>query len=96
MRGRFAKEWGLHHSTQPGTDQPHHSTWTNEVIDFIFTQWWHLWELCNQDRHGRALVLRQQATARQVDQELKMFYDEYGHHAPPHLRWLLDTPIEVR
>ena len=96
MRGRFAKEWGLLHCTQPGPDHHHHSTWTTDVIDFIFTQWWHLWELRNHDRHGRDLVSQQQATARQVNRELQMFYEDYGTHAPQNMQWLFDTPIEVQ
>ena len=94
MKGRFATAWASHPNTQIGTNQ--HQNWTTEVIDFIFTQWWHLWELQNQDRHGRDLAAQQQAIAIQVDRELTMFYEDYTNHAPQHLKWLFDTPIEVR
>ena len=96
MRGRFALEWESHHLTQPGTGKTSHTDWTTEVIDFILTQWRHLWDLRNQDRHGRDLATQQQANALQVDRELHMFYDEYKARAPQHLRWLFNTPIEVR
>ena len=77
MWGRFAKEWGSQHRTQPGAEQKSHKDWTTEVIDFIFTQWWQLWEMRNHDRHGRDLATRQQADARQVDRELTMLYEDY-------------------
>ena len=83
MRGRFAKQWARHANTQLGTRLKRKHSWTTEVIDFIFTQWWHLWELRNQDRHGRDLESRLQAEARQVERELTMFYDNYEdlHHS---------------
>ena len=56
MIGRFARAWGMHTSTQPGKTQRTSKSWTTEVIDFIFTQWWKLWTLRNQDRHGRDLA----------------------------------------
>ena len=66
------------------------------MIAFIFDQWWCLWEIQNQDRHGRNLATTQQAMARQVDQELTMFYDTYEDRTPQHLQWLFNTMIDVR
>ena len=94
MLGRFAKDWSSHHGTQPGQDRVRHSNWTTEVIDFIFTQWWKLWELRNQDRHGRDLATQRQATAQQVDRELTMFYDDYEGTVPQHLNWIFDTRLK--
>ena len=96
MLGRFAKTWGTHARTQPGTDQNSRMSWTTEVIDFIFTQWWKLWEACNQDRHGGDMATQQQATATQVGRALTMLYDTYANNVPQHLRWMFDTSIEVR
>ena len=96
MLGRFATTWGAHVRTQPGTTSKSHKSWTTEVIDFIFTHWWKLWELRNQDRHGRDLATQQQAHAQQVDRELQMLYETYADQTPQHLQWLFDTPIEVR
>ena len=95
MFGRFAKEWDLHNRTQPGTTKTHRS-WTTEIIDFIFTQWWTLWESRNQDRHGRDMATSQQAEARQVNRELTMFYEDYEHQAPQLLQWVFHTPIALR
>ena len=99
LLGRFATDWNAHDQTQPGTKRrtwQTHRTWTTEVIDVIFTQWWMLWESRNQDRHGRDLATQQQATARQVDRELQMFYDNYEDQAPQHLQWIFDITIDVR
>ena len=96
LRGRFATEWATHCCMQPGPKHQSHHNWTTEVIDFIFTQWWQLWELRNHDRHGRDMATQQQATARQVNRELQMFYAEHEPSAPQHLRWIFDTPLEVR
>ena len=67
MLGRFAKEWNNHPHTQPEQHSKTHKNWTTEIIDFILTQWWILWESRNQDRHGRDLATTQQAAAQQVD-----------------------------
>ena len=96
MCGRFTLEWATHHRTQPGQKRTLNQSWTVEVIDFIFTQWWQLWEMRNQDRHGCDLSTQQQVTARQVDRELQLFYANYETTAPQYLRWLFDMSFEVR
>ena len=96
LLGWFSLQWNTHIRTQPGTNQNHNTTWTTEIIDFIFTQWWKLWESQNQDRHGRDLATQQQATARQVDRELQLLYDTYKNHIPQHLKWIFDVTIDVR
>ena len=95
MRGQFAQAWATHHRTQPGQHNRTNRRWTTEVIDFIFTQWWQLWESRNQDRHGRDIATHQQAMARQVDRELTLLYEEFEPVTPQHLRWLFDTPLEI-
>ena len=66
MLGRFAKEWGSHNHTQPGTERKSNKSWMTKVVYFIFTQCWKLWELHNQNWHGRDLATKQQAAAQQV------------------------------
>ena len=56
MIGRFAINWNTHAQTQPGTTPKHLGNWTTTVIDFIFSQWWKLWESRNHDRHGRDIM----------------------------------------
>ena len=95
MHGRFAKEWAEHDRTQPGKKSKL-TSWTMEVIDFIFTQWWTLWESRNQDRHGRDLATQQQADTQQMHQELTQLYNDYANQTPQHMQWLFNTPIEVQ
>ena len=42
------------------------------------------------------MATSQQAEARQVDQELTMFYGEYEHKAPQLLPWVFHTPVDLR
>ena len=95
MRGRFGLAWNSHSRTQPATTGHKKGRWTTEVISFIFDQWWKLWEVRNQDRHGRNLATRQQARAVQVSHELTMFYDDYADKVPQSLRWIFDTTVET-
>ena len=95
MQGRFGWAWNAHTRTQPGQTRQFKGHWTTEVISFIWDQWWSLWEMRNQDRHGHDLTTRLQAQARQVDHEIKQFHKEYASNVPQHLQWLFDTSIET-
>ena len=94
MLGQFATEWGIHQRTHPGTKKHSPSNWTTEVINFIYAQWWTLWELWNHNRHRRDMATSQQAAAQQVDRELTMFYEEYK--STQLLRWVFNTPIKLQ
>ena len=96
LKGRFSKRWNSHPNIQPGQARQYQGKWTTNVIDFIFAQWWELWESRNQDRHGRDLTTRMQADARQADRELAMLYDTYEAIAPQHLAWLFNIPLDAR
>ena len=96
MHGCFALQWNAHPNTQPDSTVKQRGSWTSNIIDFIFSQWWKLWESRYQDRHGRDLTSRQQADALQVDRELALFYDKFQTTTPQHLAWLFDTTLEVR
>ena len=95
MRGRFGWAWNGHIRTQPGSAGRSRSDWTTEVISFILEQWWKLWTVRNQDRHGLDLATRLQAQAHQVDRELQLFYEEHAGTAPQNLKWIFDTSIET-
>ena len=95
MRGRFGQAWNSHGRTRPGTAGQKHGNWTTEIITFIFEQWWKLWELRNQDRHGRDYATRLQAQALQVTHELQTFYADYAGKVPQTINWLFDTTIET-
>ena len=95
MIGRFATTWSTHPRMQPGIESKSKSRWTTEIIDFIFTQWRQLWELWNQDHHGRDLASKHQAFSQQVDRELIQLY-EHEEQVPQHMKWIFDTPIQIR
>jgi hypothetical protein len=99
LRGRFSKQWIKAQDQYLGTNattQNNGTQWLTNVIDFIFTQWWTLWELRNEDRHGRDLVTQSQAHARQAIYELTQLYDDYQHTVPDRLGWLFSTSLQTR
>ena len=89
----MSKAWNTHAITQSGQATRTKQNWTTEVISFIFKQWWQLWELRNQDRHGHDAASRLQADALQTDRERTMFYAEYKERVPQQWSWLFNTPI---
>jgi hypothetical protein len=99
LRGRFSKQWIKAQDRYLGTNattQNDGTRWLTNVIDFIFAQWWTLWELRNEDRHGRDLATQSQAHARQAIHELTQLYDDYQHTVPDRLGWLFTTPLQTR
>ena len=95
LRGRFGWTWNAHNRTPLGQSTTSKGHWTTEVITFIWAQWWKLWELRNNNRHGHDLATRQQAQERQLDHEIQTFYEAYAHKVPQHLAWLFDTTIAI-
>ena len=95
LRGRFGWAWNTHCKTQPSSTTTFKGHWTAEVIYFIWDQSWKLWELRNQDWHGRDLATSLQAQAQQMEHELQRFYDEYTDKVPQHLAWLFDMTNET-
>jgi hypothetical protein len=99
LRGRFSKQWITAQDQYLGTtaSTQHNGTrWLTNLIDFIFAQWWTLWELRNEDRHGRDLATQSQAHARQAIHELTQIYDTYQHTVPARLEWLFTTSLQTR
>ena len=80
LKGRFSSLWSMH-STLP-SHKLKHTNWTVEIIDCIFANWWLLWEIRNQDRHGHNNITRVQASTIQAHRELQQFYDRFQSTAP--------------
>ena len=95
LKGRFSKQWACE-SLLPTTQQRAKVNWTVSVIEFIFVQWWQLWESRNQDRHGRDLATKLQAAHLQAHRELRLLYDEYQPRTPQTFQWLFDIDISTR
>ena len=94
LKGRFSSLWNSHCILRSQRQQ--HTNWTVEVIDCIFQQWWLLWELRNQDRHGRDASTQAQASTLQAHRELQILYDTYKPIAPQQLQWLFNIDISTR
>ena len=94
LKGRFSTLWNIH-SVHP-SHRTQHKTWTVEVIDCIFNQWWQLWTLRNQDRHGRDSLTRAQADTTQAHRELNLLYKQYKNIAPQTLQWLFDMDVHTK
>ena len=94
MKGRFSNLWN--EQSLLASQRTQKTNWTVEVIDCIFQHWWELWELRNQDRHGRDKLTRAQALTLQAHRELHLMYEKYQPIAPQHLQWLFDIDITMR
>ena len=94
MKGRFAKQWNTQ-STLPA-QQHRHKNWTVEIIDYIFDQWWILWDLRNQDRHGHNNLTQVQASKAQAHRELHLLYTRFRDTAQQTLQWIFDTDVATR
>ena len=94
LKGRFSTLWNQHsiHSSQ----RTHHTNWTVEVIDCIYTHWWRLWELRNKDRHGHDQATQAQAHTVQAHRELDLLYDRYEAITPQSLQWLFNTDADTK
>ena len=62
------------------------------MITTIFTQWKELWQIRNQDRHGKDYKAQADAAHRQAVTELMTLY-ELKDSVEPHLQWIFDTPL---
>ena len=62
------------------------------VVTTIFTQWKELWQLRNQDRHGKDYKTKADAAHRQAVTELMALY-EMKDLVLPHHRWIFATPL---
>jgi hypothetical protein len=99
LKGRFSVEWAKAQSTF--AKRAHHShcdgrEWTTCMADFMLAQWWKLWTLRNEDRHGRDYTSHLQAVNRQALRELEQFYERYSMIVPQQLGWLFDIPLSTR
>lgn len=100
--GRFATEWSdlqdVFYSRTPRTKEKHKrrtgTTWQVTIISKPWEQWFHLWEMRNQDLHGYDVMTRAAAERREVDRALTEIYDMRVHHMEPSVQALLCTAVE--
>ena len=99
FKGRFSQSWRIMQDQYLGSRQTKCNTgqtWLTNVINTIFQEWWKLWELRNEDLHGRDYNTRTQAETRQGIRELTQLYQAHQEIAPPHLQWLFNIPLMTR
>lgn len=94
LKGRLSLAWTTvikHH--RGGEDPEAGLKWTTTVADTLLQQWWALWELRNEDRHGRDKATRSQADQRQAIREMQQLYD-IKDTISPSLHWIFSQPLE--
>lgn len=99
LKGRFSNKWTElqdHHLGDTATHRTNGQTWLTSVVDFIFQEWWKLWKLRNDDRHGRDAQTKAQLEHAQAIRELTLLYEAYSHTEDPRLSWLFDVPLATR
>ena len=95
LQGRFSDAWRHHYQQYLGsnaTNQKNGCTWVTTMITTIFTQWKELWQLRNQDKHGKDYKAQADVAHRQAVTELKTIY-EMKDQVLPHHAWIFKDPI---
>ena len=96
FQGRFSDAWRHHYQQCLGskaTNRKNGHTWVTTMITTIFTQWKELWQLRNQDKHGKDYKVQADAPAhRQAVMELINMY-ETKDQVLPHHAWIFKDPI---
>jgi hypothetical protein len=98
LRGRFSNLWMKYQDEYLGptqTTKNNGSTWTTNVIDYLFKQWLELWKIRNKERHGMDAETRARAEKAQAHREVCQLYD-LKENIPEHLQYLYQTPLEQK
>jgi hypothetical protein len=100
LSGRLALAWQSHQQqyltqTNRLSDRNSGQSWSTNLTNVIFAQWWELWQMRNEDRHGRDKITQAQAENRQATRELHQLY-EHRANLPENLQWILTPPIEEK
>ena len=93
LKGRISSLWNAHCVLK--SQRQAHTNWTVEIVDCISQQWWTIWELRNQDRHGRDHLTQAQASTLQAHRELQLLYNKYELIAPQQLQWLFNIDVNT-
>ena len=98
LKGRITIGWSDRQEQYRGnnsTAKDNGLTWATDITSALISQWWDLWELRNDDRHGRDRRSQQQAETRQAVRELYQLYD-LKPFIPDRFQWILATSVEQR
>ncbi len=98
LKGRLATQWQQRRTAYLGdraTSKDNGITWSTTIVDTIFKQWWKLWELRNEDRHGRDLQSQKQAEHRQAIREMTQLY-QLKPFLPQDIQWIVGPELQTR
>ena len=98
LKGRAAKSWGaLHqiHLGQRATHRNNGSTWITNIVTCVFQEWWKLWMLRNNDRHGRDAATSAEAARRQAIREIHLLYENH-QSMPQNCQFYFARPLEEK
>ena len=97
--GRFSDEWsevqGAYYFDRREDLPVQKKTglkWQTGFITFLWTHWYSLWKLCNEDIHGKDEASRAVAERRETARQLNQIYD-LRNHMEPSAQELLHTDI---
>lgn len=84
LKGRLSKRWASiqqayleSRPTTASTDNDQRGLqWTVSTIDCIFKCWLDLWDIRNQDRHGKDLEAQLRRDKEQAQREVQALYDQ--------------------
>ena len=93
LKGRLSKKWDEAVQRQPNKAK---QQWSSKVIGAVFAEWWKLWEMRNDDRHGRDNAEQQQKEQAQTERETTQLYEAHDGKITRDLQWLFDTPLLTR
>ena len=99
LKGRFSQLWAItqdQHLGSRATNRFDGTTWMIQVIELILLEWLKMWNLRNEDRHGRDIESKRQAETRQTIRELEQFYTVHKGQVTERLEWLFEVPLEDR
>ena len=78
LMGRFSLQWARLQQTHLSAQQPikgrSGDRWTSQMATLLLRAWLDLWELRNQDRHGKDAALKAKAKKEQTLRELELLY----------------------
>ena len=89
IQGWFSDAWRNHYQQYLGstaTNKKNGHTWVTTMITTFFTQWKELWQLRNQDKHGKDFKAQADAAHRQAVMELITMYEMKDSALPHHAR----------
>ena len=97
LKGRLSREWSKAQQRHLGAfdRKKNGQTWATDIAQLLLEGWLELWQLRNDDRHGRDVQTKAQAQCTQALRELKLAY-EFKEKILTHHNWILDTPINQR